>query len=136
MNHLSSALHFTLLCHLLGDYVFQSHAMAVRKTSSGLWASIHALLYGVPYAALITAYATSFWSGVVAWLVIVVTHGLIDRYRVATYWCGWWGIGEAGQVWPSEGTGEAPPFLRVWLTILVDNILHLTINTIALIYAT
>jgi hypothetical protein len=31
-----------LLCHLLGDYVLQSHIMATRKTSSWLWALVHA----------------------------------------------------------------------------------------------
>lgn len=27
-----------LLCHLVGDYVLQSHVMATRKTSSWAWA--------------------------------------------------------------------------------------------------
>lgn len=75
-------------------------------------------------------------TGVVAWLIIVVTHGLIDRYRIAAYWCRWWGVGEAGRVWSAEGVDEPPPFLKVWLMILVDNILHLSINTAALVWAT
>ena len=38
-----------LLCHLVGDYVLQNHAMASLKTKSSFWAAIHALLYTLPF---------------------------------------------------------------------------------------
>lgn len=113
-----------LLAHLIGDYVLQSHVMATRKTSSWLWALIHAAFYTVPFLAL-----TQDW-----WRLLIIggTHAVIDRYRLAGYWCRYWGVGYPG-VWSSaEGFEPPPPFLGVWLLIIVDNTMHLTINFLVL----
>ena len=133
------------LAHLVGDYVLQSHVMATRKTSSWAWALIHACFYGLPFLLLVE----HAWQ----WAVIVGTHALIDRYRLAVYWCRWYGVGFPG-VWdrlvrwanrcchdPRCATAgvdlvppfEAPPpFLGVWLIIIVDNTMHLLINAAVL----
>ena len=120
-----------LLAHLVGDYVLQNHLMANKKTSSWFWATIHVLLYGLPFLLLV-----SNWQ---QWAVIVGTHLIIDRFRLARYWVEFWGVG----VWPStvvrlwdrvtltpapRKTEEVPPFLSMWLLILVDNTFHLCIN--------
>ena len=111
-----------LLCHLVGDYMLQSHVMATRKTVDLRWAVIHAFFYGLPFLALLPSLQ--------AWLVIVGTHALIDRYAVARRWCQWYGVGFPGLWW--RGTAEdfqaPPPFLGVWLVIIVDNTIHLAIN--------
>lgn len=126
-----------LLAHLIGDYVLQSHVMATRKTSSWPWALTHALFYGLPFLLLVS----HAWQ----WAVIVGTHAVIDRYRLAGYWCRWWGVGFPG-VWDrirfalydrfGDGADQPfespPPFLGVWLLILVDNTMHLTINYLTL----
>lgn len=118
-----------LLAHLVGDYVLQSHVMATRKTSSWLWASIHAMFYGLPFLLLAS------WP---AWLVIVGTHAVIDRYRLAAAWCRWYGVGFPGIwhrliEWDFKKLFEPPPpFLGVWLVIIVDNTAHLAINHFAL----
>ena len=36
-----------LLAHLVGDYVLQSHTMALYKTSESKWALIHVFFYGL-----------------------------------------------------------------------------------------
>lgn len=166
-----------LLAHLVGDYVLQNHAMATRKTSSWAWALLHAVFYGLPFLLL-----TTDWR---ALAVIVGTHAVIDRLRLARYWVEFWGVGVEGRViawvmrargyvlgevlvkpdvvetrWVRRGalsfaerrpdyvalpelhgyllahsvarTADAPPFLGVWLLILVDNTLHLCINHAAL----
>lgn len=120
-----------LLCHLLGDYVLQNHWMANRKVQSNWAAAIHAVLYGLPFLFL--------GPSLVAILVIVITHAIIDRYRLAKLWVRFWGTGEPGwfmqRFFPRvEQPPEAPPFLAVWLLILVDNIMHLVINYLALKY--
>lgn len=115
-----------ILAHLVGDYVLQSHTMATRKTSSWHWALIHACVYGLPFALLVSHP----WQ----WAVIVGTHALIDRYRLAAYWCRWYGVGFPG-IWHKAVGGEfvePPPFLGVWLVIIVDNTMHLCINAAVL----
>lgn len=115
-----------LLAHLAGDYVLQSHVMAVRKTSSWLWAAVHAAFYGLPFLFLVIEP----WQ----WAVIVATHAVIDRYRLAAIWCRFYGVGFPG-IWHRLVGGdftEPPPFLGVWLIILVDNTMHLAINAAVL----
>jgi hypothetical protein len=115
-----------LLAHLVGDFVLQSHKMAIRKTSSWTWAAIHAAFYGIPFLLLVSTW----WQ----WAVIVGTHAAIDRLAIARRWCSFYGNGFPG-LWWTKADGEfpaPPPFLGVWLVILVDNTMHLAINHFAL----
>lgn len=129
-----------ILAHLLGDYVLQSHVMAVRKTSSWRWALIHAAFYSLPFLVLLLWLRVGASDALGALAIIGGTHAVIDRLRIAARWCEWYGVGHPGLWWRPKGVqlgtlfgrGEAfespPPFLGVWLTIIVDNTLHLTIN--------
>ena len=141
-----------LLCHLIGDYVLQSHVMATRKTSSWLWAFIHATFYALPFAGLLAWLGPSPGRAAATLGVVWFTHALIDRLRVAASWCAWYGVGQPGiwfrlvrALWESWAQGEysepdrwaapvfeaPPPFIGVWLVIIVDNTLHLAFNAIA-----
>jgi hypothetical protein len=115
-----------LLCHLFGDYVFQNHAMALRKTVSTPWAAFHALVYTIPFICITREPA--------AISIIMVTHMIIDRQRLAKYWVRFYGVGQTG--WICERFGmkidDAPVWLATWLLIIVDNTIHLTINHFAL----
>lgn len=128
-----------LVCHGIGDYVLQSHTMAIFKTASWLWACIHAAFYAVPFALLFALLGALFSGmGAHAWLplsvalaVIAGTHALIDRYRMAGYWCRWYGVGFPG-IWASKDGFKMPPLhIGDWLSIFADNVLHLTINGLA-----
>lgn len=119
-----------LLAHLAGDYLLQSDWMAQEKTRRWLPAWAHAIVYGLPFL-IIT-------QSPVALATIVITHAIIDHYRLARhvvwvknflaprrYWHPW-----------SEcsGTGyhrDRPDWLAVWLMIIADNTLHLMINAAA-----
>lgn len=68
-----------IILHLLGDYVFQTDKMAQSKTSSYMWAGIHALVYSLPFLLLTKGFN-------LAWFVIFITHLLIDRHRLTKYW--------------------------------------------------
>lgn len=152
-----------LLCHLFGDYVLQSHVMATRKTSSWRWAVVHAAAYSIPFAVLFMALGVPDHIGGadLALAVIFGTHAIIDRYAIAAKWYRWYGVGHPGvwfamvhaewnrQMWkwrlatgpksapPEEPVFVAPPpFLGVWLTIIVDNTMHLAINAAAVYLAT
>ena len=127
-----------LLCHLIGDYVLQSQPMADRKTTSSVWACIHAAAYSIPFALLLALTAQP-GPGLVALFVIFWTHASIDRYRLAARWCAWHGTGtREGGVWArwNASAEPVPPFLSVWLTIVVDNTMHLAINAAAVYLAT
>lgn len=119
-----------VLAHLAGDYLLQSHWMATEKTSRWWPAAAHAATYGLPYLAVTRSPA--------ALAVIVVTHAVIDRYRLARHVC--WAKNLAAPArhrrpWAEcSGTGyppETPAWLAVWLPIVADNTIHLLINTAA-----
>jgi len=126
-----------LILHLIGDYVTQSDWMAQNKTKQSLPAFCHAVVYSLPFLLI---------GSCAAWVVIMSTHFLIDRFRLARYvvygknflapkfWCKsgeaittlWW------RPWAEcSATGyhdTAPAWLAVWLMIAADNTLHLAIN--------
>jgi hypothetical protein len=121
-----------LVCHAVGDYVFQSDWMANEKTKSTWPAVAHAITYTLPFILLTQdLYILN---------VIAVTHAIIDRLRLARYVCwlknfmsprkDWW------HPWKEcVGTGyheDRPPWLAVWLMIITDNIMHVAINAACL----
>jgi hypothetical protein len=123
-----------LVCHGVGDYLIQTDQMAQRKTSSWAWALYHALSYSMPFWLL----HPSVW----ALAIITGTHALIDRYRLARYVVFgknfFLNVGDERPFWKDcSKTGmpeDRPPFLTVWLLIIVDNLMHIIINGLALRY--
>lgn len=118
---LSVSLIFGFLFHLIGDYIFQNDWMAVNKTKSFLPAFIHATIYSLPFLILVS------WE---YWLIIYVTHFLIDRYRLAVYW-----IKLVNWNFSSKNFGydeNKPMWMSVWLMIIVDNVFHIIINSLSI----
>jgi hypothetical protein len=146
-----------LLCHAIGDYLFQSDWMASTKTSRSSAALAHVITYTVPFGALTTS-----WK---ALLFIAATHFVIDRWRLARYVCWaknflaprwiaqmrelspaqWMRDGEKSESvvrlvrnlpWAEcKATGyapEKPAFMAVWLLIIADNVMHVLLNGVAL----
>lgn len=120
-----------LLCHAIGDYVLQSDWMANEKTKRSVAALAHVLTYFLPFLFLTRS--------IPALAVIVVTHFVIDRWRLARFVC-WlknapW---PGAQPWANcRATGypdERPAWLAVWLLIITDNLMHIVINGLALRY--
>lgn len=122
-----------LVAHLVGDYVLQSDWMATQKVRRFVPAAVHALTYSLVFIL--------FRPSVAAWLVIFVSHFLIDRYRLARYIV--WaknGLAPRGSNPPwsqCTKTGyppDRPDWLSVWLLIILDNVMHIVINGVALKY--
>jgi hypothetical protein len=68
-----------LLAHIVGDYVLQSDWMAGEKTKKSIAALAHVVTYTVPFLFLTQSPA--------ALAVILVSHFVIDRWRLARYVC-------------------------------------------------
>jgi hypothetical protein len=131
---LELALILSLIAHFVGDYIIQNQWMADEKTSRWLPALIHGFTYTIPF--LFTT------QSIAALLVIALTHAVIDRYRLAKYL-----IWFKNQLVPkdarfswanaNQATGfpeRVPPWMSVWLLIIVDNTVHIVLNTLAIIF--
>jgi hypothetical protein len=113
-----------LLAHLVGDYLLQSHWMATHKVERWWPAVAHGVTYGLPFL-LVT-------QSPFALAVIVGTHIVIDRYRLAKHvvWLKNQAAPKAerpGHTATGYPTGT-PDWLAVWLLIAADNAMHLLIN--------
>ena len=111
-----------LICHLLGDYVLQTDWMARTKTSNLFAAMVHSFFYSIPFT-LITGIS---WTLV----VILLTHAIIDRYRLARFIMHFkeWS-------WKKSSSKESTPLeIKRILLIVVDNTMHLVINFLAIKY--
>lgn len=111
-----------LMAHLVGDYLFQNNWMANTKTKNSfigyVACLIHVLTYSIPFLFLIT----NVWQ----YILIVSTHFLIDKFRLAVLW-----IKLVNWNWSSSNLGfpdATPMWLSVWLMIIIDNVFHLLIN--------
>lgn len=121
----------SLVAHLVGDYLLQSHWMAVEKTKRWFPAIVHGVTYSLPFIFLTQS--------VPALLTICLTHVIIDRYRLAKHFS--WVknlIAPKGYrpTWNScKDTGypqDTPAWLAVWLMIITDNVIHVLINIAAI----
>lgn len=150
-----------IICHLWGDYLFQSDWMASTKTKSSWPCFWHAVWYTTPFLVL----TQSLW----ALAFIAGTHFVIDRFRLARYACWvknwlapnwidtkkyeayvydpgaresfafkvmnhpWSECSATGyKIDESFANGGKPMWMAMWLMIIADNTLHLTCNYIAL----
>ena len=120
-----------IFLHGVGDYWFQSDWMANEKTKQNTAAIAHAATYTLPFL-LVT-------HSLPAIGFILVTHFLIDRFRLAKYLCygknflapaDWW------HQWKDcETTGyhaDRPPWMTVPLMIIADNLMHIACNAVAI----
>lgn len=116
-------LFISILCHLIGDYLLQNDWMALNKTKSSMAALIHVMCYSLPFL---------FFMQLQFWLIIMVTHFFIDRFRLAEYW-----IRLVNWDWQSTNFGYAedkPKWMSVWLLIIIDNTFHVLINTSCILF--
>ena len=121
-----------LLIHLYSDYWLQNDWMALNKKKDFGIALIHAFIYTIPFLLLTQSYLALF--------VIFITHALIDGTNIVNKlnqiknrnFTDFWVWGDK-MIFDGFDTNR-PPFIRVWLLIIQDNILHLIINYLAIKY--
>lgn len=124
---------YLLLAHLTGDYVIQTDWMAQEKTRRWWPAVVHAVTYGLPFLFITRS--------IPALAVIVGTHLVIDRYRLARHICWVKTLASPSpyrRTWAEcRATGfppDMPVWLSTWLMIIVDNTVHIGINAAAVVW--
>lgn len=114
-----------LLLHLFGDYVTQTDWMAENKTKNSNAALLHAIVYTLPFLLLKPSLLAVF--------VILSTHFVIDRWRLARYviFAKNWLNNPSLQWADCSRTGyleSKPVWMTTWLMIITDNFFHLACN--------
>jgi len=128
-----------LLCHLLGDYILQNDWMALNKKQKGFVGLsaivIHAALYSASFAIAWAIGLAPNLQIVPALALIFVSHFVIDRWNIPIWITQLKNFNFAKKVWAEGKPGKAntlfigrPAYIGVWLSIIVDNTLHLIIN--------
>jgi hypothetical protein len=120
-----------LVAHAVGDYLLQSEWMATEKLKRWFPAFVHCVFYILPFLFITQNPYTL--------AVIFGTHFVIDRWHLARYvvWI-------KNRPWPDSApwsecskTGfdsRTEPWMAGWLLIIIDNILHILINGLAITY--
>lgn len=120
-----------LVAHAVGDYLLQSEWMAREKTKRSIAAAVHCAFYLLPFLFITQNPYTL--------AVIGGTHFVIDRWHLARY-VAW----VKNRPWPGSApwsecstTGfhpDTPAWIAAWLVIIIDNIMHILINGLAITY--
>jgi hypothetical protein len=123
-----------IVAHMIGDYVLQSDWMANNKTKSVVAAFCHVMTYSIPFMVLTPVSSEGL-------LFIIVTHFAIDYWRLARYvvfaknfMCPAREIPTWDDCKTTGYPSDRPAWLAVWLLIIADNLMHITLNAIALQY--
>lgn len=124
---------WSVILHIVGDYLIQSHWMATEKIHRWWPAIVHGVTYTIPFLLLTRS--------PLALLVICVTHIIIDHYRLAKHLI-WIKNFLAPRSYHKPTWSEAkynngfsenvPMWLSMWLMIINDNTVHILINFAAL----
>ena len=134
-------LFWLLILHFVGDYIIQTDWMAQNKVARWWPAWVHGLTYGFGFAILLFLSFGIDGHSVFALTVIVVTHVVIDHYRLAKH-VSWFKnqIGPKAARYPfDEGMANGgyskntPPFMSTWLMIITDNTIHIILNFLAVV---
>lgn len=111
-----------LLCHVFADYVIQSDWMALNKSKRSWPCLVHVLLYTSVFLLLTTS-----WKALV---VIGVTRFLFEHCKVTGYYDHF----SSPSNIEMNGYSQRLSYITIWLCIITDNFLHLTINYFAIKY--
>lgn len=132
---MSMAQVLAIFAHFWGDIALQNQWMAQHKNESSFVCAVHVLFYSMPFLVLMGAISEV---SLKAWAVITVTHFIIDRFRLPQRWANFWGVGQKcftlDFLAPGAPFKKPPAYLSVWLVIIIDQVFHLTINSLALLF--
>jgi len=110
-----SVFDWLLVAHLVGDFLLQTNEMAWCKSQSWPWLLKHLGTYmavmAVVLGALAWARSIPLWAAGSVWLLIAVTHAILDRRGFTRWWM--------------RVIGISPEV--TWLHIAVDQVFHIVV---------
>jgi len=110
-----SVFDWLLVGHLVGDFLLQTNEMARRKSQSLPWLLRHLAAYmavtTLVLGALAWTHSVTLWAAGIAWLLIGVTHAILDQRDFTRWWM--------------RVIGISPDV--TWLNIVVDQVFHIVI---------
>lgn len=117
-----------LLLHLIGDYITQTDWMATEKARNTLAATVHALIYALPFLLI---------GSTLAVILILLSHFLVDRFNLARFVAYAKNkVTQPSLQWDECKATGYPPETPIWLSnsllIVVDNTLHISSNYLVL----
>lgn len=121
---LATTLFVGLLFHLIGDFLYQTHEMAINKTKSWKYAILHVSVYTILFTLIMPSWVLS---------IVFITHLLIDRFRLAEYWIR---LINNNWDWENKNWGypaDTPLWLSTWLMIIIDQVMHISINSACIV---
>ncbi|AOM83993.1 DUF3307 domain-containing protein [Salisediminibacterium beveridgei] len=107
---------FLFIGHLIGDYLLQTKWMAAGKATKWLPLLAHVTVYTLVIAVI--AWVGFGGLSVVGVTVVFFSHGILDRRGVVQWWV--------------RTVTTPPESEKKWLTIMVDQTLHIIILGIVL----
>ena len=120
-----------LVAHAVDDYLLQSEWMATEKLKRWFPAFVHCVFYVLPFLFITQNPYTL--------AVIFGTHFVIDRWHLARYvvWIKnrpWPGSSPWSECSKTGFDSRTEPWMAGWLLIIIDNIMHILINGLAITY--
>lgn len=103
-----------LWAHFIGDFILQSDKMALSKSSSNKWLSLHVLIYILPFVVVL-------WTWNFVWVYVLtnaVLHFVVDYITSRA----------ASRLWKADK--------RHWFFVVIglDQVLHLNILLVTFAY--
>lgn len=76
-----------MLCHFIADFILQTDKMAIGKSTSMKWLTIHVVTYMVPFSILMIFFAPSVYAYTAFIVVNFILHWITDYItsRVGSY---------------------------------------------------
>ena len=120
-----------IVAHLVGDYLLQSDWMARKKHSRLDAALLHVFFYTLPFV-FITQEP-------IALILIALSHLVVDYFGLARY-VAWL----KNRPWPESRSWkecrdsgfppDMPKWRSSWLVVIIDNVIHILCNGVAIYY--
>ncbi len=120
-----------IVAHLVGDYLLQSDWMAQKKHSRLDAALVHVFFYTLPFL-FITQEP-------IALILIALSHLVVDYFGLARYvaWLKnrpWPGSRPWKECRASGFPPDMPKWRSSWLVVIIDNVIHILCNGVAIYY--
>jgi len=120
-----------ILGHLMGDYLFQTDAMALNKTKNTWLGWYYCFVHCAIYTMYIWLSCMCFADKNLSWFVLFLifnSHFWIDKFSIGNFWMKWVKVGKGLKaIIEDKNRDEVNLMFNVFVYCVVDNTLHLVL---------